>query len=814
MATATDVVKKKKAIERKTLYSSNTDDVAVLQKIAEDKGYKLKKEKPSLFTRTIDVLSRPLYASAGAAKAVIKGENVAKEAWKGLKGQEKETYSDVLAEMGVKNKWVKGGVGLGLDIALDPSTYFGGTLIKGAGKAIGGAGKIVGRNYAKVAPESARLLTEGAKKMKEGITGAFSVYGGGKKKEIVDNAFRQLNKIAIEKENVIDDVVGRFAKNVDEKKLERAGEYVYNNRLIERGIKEGEIKWPQNKQTRELVTAIKRLGQDLGKKTGLKKTDEWYFPGMDETLLKKTSKEASPLKVGGEKYLKQFKGAVEESKRLKDVREAFGRRMFEVVRDNMNRQFLEDTISTYGIKKMSKKAAAEAGMVAVKDKNFGKTIGYLKQADAGFLNNILYPEMKAIDALAKGVGYDQVTNLFKTAVTAYFPAFHVRNYLSGMVQNYQVLGVRSLAPANIMSGLAVMKGSKSPLKFAKWSGSADDLKNVLVERFKGASRYISDIGDYIDDLGRNNFKLKPISNARKLGGFIEMNQKANATITALRKGHTLEEALNLAEKAGFDYSKITQFESKVMKRIIPFYTFARKNAQLQAETLLKNPERILNQAKFANALSNVFGEKMTEEDVSGLPDWALEGLGFKLKDGKYVSSLGLPLEEFIKRFNNPVMSSLTSLNPIIKYPLESELGYDFFREQQIIDIDKVAPATGKILMDAKKAGKLPAWFDNAINIQSYVSPYDGKEKYTMSPKALHILRNLPTSRFQNTLEKLFDKDLDKVNKFMAFFSGGKIYDIDVETQKFFKDRDMKREMQDWLQNRGIGETFESFYIKK
>ncbi len=61
---------------------------------------------------------------------------------------------------------------------------------------------------------------------------------------------------------------------------------------------------------------------------------------------------------------------------------------------------------------------------------------------------------------------------------------------------------------------------------------------------------------------------------------------------------------------------------------------------------------------------------------------------------------------------------------------------------------------------------------------------------------------------------MFDKDLDKVNKWMAFLSGGKIYDIDVETQAFFKQRDLKTDMQKYLMDRGVGNTFENYYIKK
>jgi len=76
------------------------------------------------------------------------------------------------------------------------------------------------------------------------------------------------------------------------------------------------------------------------------------------------------------------------------------------------------------------------------------------------------------------------------------------------------------------------------------------------------------------------------------------------------------------------------------------------------------------------------------------------------------------------------------------------------------------------------------------------------------------MRNIPTSRFQNSLERMFDGDLDKTAKWLSLLSGAKVYDIDVEQQKYFQERDLRRDIEDQLLQRGIGDTYESFYIKK
>src|SRR3990167_2540718 len=273
MPIASQVVKKKSAQPKAKGVQPKAPDVSHIENLksfAQSKGYKLKEDKSSLFRRGLDIISRPLYASAGAAKAVVKGENIAQEAWKGFKGQEKEIYSDVLGEMGVKNKWIKGGVGFALDIALDPTTYFGGSLIKGGAKIVGKGLTKTGRAYAKIAPESAEAFAVAGKKLKEGVSGAFSIYGGGRTKKLVDQSFVQLNKLRQAKEKVIDDVVYKFGKNIDPDKLEQAGEIVYKNRLIERGIEKGAYEYGTDPQVKELVLAIKQLGKELGQEAGLK----------------------------------------------------------------------------------------------------------------------------------------------------------------------------------------------------------------------------------------------------------------------------------------------------------------------------------------------------------------------------------------------------------------------------------------------------------------------------------------------------------------------------------------------------------------
>ena len=177
-------------ISQRTRSSTSTqkidyNDVDQLRAFAQSKGLKIKEDKPGLFKRTLDFISRPLYASAGASKALVKRirtgewrENPLEEAWKGLKAEEKETYSDVLREAGVRNKWLRGGVGFALDVALDPLTYTGAGLIKKVGQAGRVAGKVGLEGGRKVLPRATATAELAGRGIKDALGNAFDVHYG------------------------------------------------------------------------------------------------------------------------------------------------------------------------------------------------------------------------------------------------------------------------------------------------------------------------------------------------------------------------------------------------------------------------------------------------------------------------------------------------------------------------------------------------------------------------------------------------------------------------------------------------------------
>jgi len=116
------------------------EDKSLLRRAAEPVGRGILK--------VFDILSRPTFAIAGAAKEIVEegiSREVITEAIKGIKGEERDTFTDVLSSLGWEpktkvGKVAKGVAGFALDVLLDPLTYIGiGGLTKGgrAAKKIG-----------------------------------------------------------------------------------------------------------------------------------------------------------------------------------------------------------------------------------------------------------------------------------------------------------------------------------------------------------------------------------------------------------------------------------------------------------------------------------------------------------------------------------------------------------------------------------------------------------------------------------------------------------------------------------------------------
>lgn len=106
-------------------------------------------EKMTFWEKSLDVLARGQYASAAFAESLVKGTgNPFREALRGLKGEKRTSYSDVLGAVGYDKGLARGVIGFAGDVLLDPTTYL--TFGAGAGvkATVGGVQKVITKGAA------------------------------------------------------------------------------------------------------------------------------------------------------------------------------------------------------------------------------------------------------------------------------------------------------------------------------------------------------------------------------------------------------------------------------------------------------------------------------------------------------------------------------------------------------------------------------------------------------------------------------------------------------------------------------------------
>ena len=112
-----------------------------------------------------------------------------------------------------------------------------------------------------------------------------------------------------------------------------------------------------------------------------------------------------------------------------------------------------------------------------------------------------------------------------------------------------------------------------------------------------------------------------------IGELVESTAKIALYFDRKSKGFTSRAAARDVRKFLFDYSDLSSAEREVFKRVMPFYTWTRKNLPLQVSMLIQDPTKfnVIEKAKRA-VESMTDGEPLDEKY---LPGWLKDGMSFE-----------------------------------------------------------------------------------------------------------------------------------------------------------------------------------------
>lgn len=457
--------------------------------------------------------------------------------------------------------------------------------------------------------------------------------------------------------------------------------------------------------------------------------------------------------------------------------------------------------------------------------------------------------------------FDKLQNFWKASVTSYFPAFHGRNAISNVLQNFLDLGVHALNPmyhfqaGSLINDNRIAEGLRADVAAGK-DGAAQQLTELMNKKyftdangndwnfgelstmaknhniaFSHASGITSSdlatqtkllfpessglgqakqfLTQTVNPLSSNN---KAVQVGTAFGGMVEDQARLVNFMANLRNTGDVTLAAKRTKQFLFDYGNLTNFEKTVAKRLMPFYTYTRKNIELQVRSLLSTPGRVSAQVQALGTLGEVLsgGQQLSKDEYTALPDWMKSGIGILTKkNGEIVtmlSSLGTPIEQPFQALQANQL--LGSLSPIIRLPLEQMEGYSLFQGKPLSDVTNATAYVHapQVLKDFIGYTSITGHRSDGTPVQLNVA---------LNPSNMNILNNLPPfTRILGSLKQMQAVDVSGQAKILQQLIGIKPYSFDLVQENQKQQDAMKAQLQQLLTQAGITAQYQTTYIPK
>lgn len=324
--------------------------------------------------------------------------------------------------------------------------------------------------------------------------------------------------------------------------------------------------------------------------------------------------------------------------------------------------------------------------------------------------------------------------------------------------------------------------------------------------------------------GRPTRHLNPTEVGGNVGEFIEDGARLSVYINARRLGMDPTTAAELVNSALYNYAPeaLTVAERQYIRRLIPFYTWMRRNIPNMVENLLKTPGKFTWLDKlYRNSI------EATGEDPTYFPEWVKDtgAVPLPMRDSagnRIFWNPNVPQQDLSKlgflvgRPADTAKDILSAFNPIVKEFLEQSTNKDFFFQEDIDQGYKVrAPGIWQQL-NAQFVGTEAEdeWkkLVDLLGMSVHYKKSTGEEYLAMNPRIAKLLRDM--SPWLNNLNRMADTtNKAKYNRF-ANLTGIKLFPYDAEQARTSYEYDrldelmgMQREakMQEPPENNGLEE---------
>lgn len=353
--------------------------------------------------------------------------------------------------------------------------------------------------------------------------------------------------------------------------------------------------------------------------------------------------------------------------------------------------------------------------------------------------------------------YRRVHGTYKTLLTQPMPSYHVRNFMGDVSnawyeQNAAQLikslmqsgrGMRELARMRKNEGKLTLsphgpaKGHTFKLPGGEVSTYADELALAEAHGAIG-SGFTRDLHEL---LGGKPLRLKTL---RTIGQYRENHVRFATWLGARRQGLSPREAAARARELHFDYGDLTKTE-RIIRDLIPFYTFAARNTPLQAKKLITRPGKVATYQKGLEEAAKAAG--LPEDWQQNLDDWQKYGIpipvpGLNANGMPLLAIPYLPITDLNRLATDPEEQYYQFMQMLSGFKAIPEIiqNFSYFYRGEI-DVD------GRLVPAPSFLQALPDEMQDTVELQYVYDKALGKKIWKYNATWDYFLRQLPETRF-------------------------------------------------------------------
>lgn len=430
---------------------------------------------------------------------------------------------------------------------------------------------------------------------------------------------------------------------------------------------------------------------------------------------------------------------------------------------------------------------------------------------------LLDPEWRAVLGL-----YDKTQYWWKRAVTMPWPAFHLRNKWTNVLNSALDVGIVGVLDRktmwDILHGregvLTTELGQKYSYKQLREAMRRMGVVNNTYRRIdvtqmidelagKGEGTYNAIARKYELPLAMSEQAraarqavnmptgvsvLQPFQGGQDLALIIENSDRMQLFLASLKRGASLQEAANRVRTFLFDYDDISAAESQIVRRFLfPFWTWTRKNLALQVRhgiipAPLGGPFRLNPLAtigKFARGLSAEPQNSDVRSDLERtlMPAALTDAIGVRLDASpgisKWLMNIDVPQNDLDKFWNISFSNTarrewLSNINPYLRTAMETLFDYNFFRGKKKVEFRNDMREYDFVL-------KMPKAFQDFLNVKQVIQRDQkivrvDRDKYL----AMMAVFAFAGTRLYSYAGRLLDSHTNPAEFAWGFFTGTQI----------------------------------------